>query len=264
MSTDMENEKERQDAFPWTRSEYHETYNRFLCDFKIEDCLSHIQGDSLLDLACGDGLMTEEFARSFSKVVGVDASGDHLAKARSRCPHIRFVESLIETCELDETFDAVLMLDVLEHLIDPVAALKKAASFLKSGGRIVAHVPNSQAVNRQINVIMGSLTHCEELSPFDIEIAGHRRSYSLASLRKDFESAGLRVVAEGGIFFKMLSTPQMEWLLAQGEWDGGGHGWGRSDQPDRDWRTEFCRACYEFGKQRPDDCNVIYAVGEIV
>ena len=263
MSNELELEKQRQDAFPWTRSEYHQTYNQYLCEYKIKDCLSHVSGESLLDLACGDGLMTAVFAQHFKRVVGVDASGAHLEKARIRCPELEFVESLIETIQFDETFDAILMLDVLEHMIDPIAALKKSASFLAPGGRLVAHVPNANAVNRKINVIMGSLTHCAELSPFDLEIAGHRRSYTLESLTKDFEDAGLKVVHQGGIFFKMLSTPQMDWLLSQSEWANGGHGWGRSDDPNRDWRSEFCRACYEYGKEHPADCNVIYAVGEL-
>lgn len=263
MPHELELEKQRQDAFPWTRSEYHLSYNQYLCEYKIKDCLSHVSGESLLDLACGDGLMTEVFAKYFKRVVGVDASRAHLEKARARCPNLEFVESLIETLQFNETFNAVLMLDVLEHLIDPVAALKKSASFLAPGGRLVAHVPNSDAVNRKINVIMGSLTHTGELSPFDIEIAGHRRSYNLDSLTKDFEDAGLTVVRQGGIFYKMLSTPQMDWLLSQSQWETGGHGWGRSDRPDHDWKSEFCRACYEYGKDHPGDCNVIYAVGEV-
>jgi hypothetical protein len=40
---------------------------------------------------------------------------------------------------------------------------------------------------------MGTLTECEELSPFDIKIVGHRRSYSLKTLCADIEQAGLKV-----------------------------------------------------------------------
>ena len=43
--------------------------------FKVESCLDHARGNALLDIACGDGLMTQMFARHFGTVVGVDANG---------------------------------------------------------------------------------------------------------------------------------------------------------------------------------------------
>jgi len=106
---------------------------------------------------------------------------------------------------------------------------------------------------------MGTLTECEELSPFDIQIVGHRRSYSLKTLCADIEQAGLKVSQTGGVFYKSLSTPQMDWFLKNGLWEDGGFGWGRVGGEQKDWKAEFCRASYELGKQQPEDCNIIYA-----
>jgi 2-polyprenyl-3-methyl-5-hydroxy-6-metoxy-1,4-benzoquinol methylase len=252
-------EKERQDSFPWERSKFHTDYNAVLAHYKVLSCLDHAKGDSLLDLACGDGMMTAMFAQHFKRVVGVDASGAHVQEARERLPQARFFESLIEDFDLDEKFDAVFLLDILEHVVDPVAVLKKAASYLNTGGTLIAHVPNAQAVNRRLAVLMGTLKECDELSPFDIEIAGHRRSYDLDRLVKDVESAGLAVQETGGVFYKMLSTAQMDWFLKNGLWEDGGFGWGRvGEEKSKDWKAEFCRACYEYGKLHPEDCNVIY------
>jgi len=252
-------EKERQEAFPWNRSTYHSEYNHYLAQYKVKSCLEHAQGNSLLDIACGDGLMTQMFAQHFDRVVGVDASGKHLEMARDRVSGAEFHESLIEDLELDESFDSVFMLDLLEHVVDPIAVLQKAGSFLSDDGILVVHVPNAMAVNRRLAVLMGTLESCEELSPFDIEIAGHRRSYSMDSLSADIEKAGLSIVSTGGIFYKMLSTPQMDWFLKNGSWEEGGFGWGRVGAEPRDWKSEFCRASYELGKQQPEDCNIIYA-----
>lgn len=257
------NEKQLQESFPWQRSKYHQSYNQVLVEYKVRSCLENSHGESLLDIACGDGSLTERFAKEFSSVVGVDASSVHLAEARKRVPNAIFFESLIEEFEINQTFDSVFMLDLLEHVQDPVAVLRKASSFLRSDGRMVIHVPNSDAVNRKIAVIMGTLASCEELSPFDIEIVGHRRSYNLESLHKEVEKSGLKVIKTGGIFYKMLSTPQMDWFLKNGLWESG-HGWGRTGmETAKDWRAEFCRACYEYGKERPEDCNVIYVVATI-
>ncbi len=257
--TPNNNEKEIQESFVWSRSAFHSDYNRYLAKYKVESCLENVRGNSLLDLACGDGLMTEMLARQMTRVVGVDASGKHLSEARKRLPQTDFYESLVEDLELDERFDTVTMLDLLEHVVDPIALLRKAASFLADEGVLILHVPNAYAINRRLAVLMGTLEHCEELSPFDLQIAGHRRSYSLQTLCKDIEQAGLRTIKTGGIFYKILSTPQMDWFLKNGLWDEGGFGWGRVGGTQRDWRAEFCRASYELGKQHPEDCNIIYA-----
>ena len=151
------------------------------------------------------------------------------------------------------------MLNVLEHVVDPVQVLHKAASLLSDDGILLLHVPNANAINRRLAVLMGTLTECEELSPFDIEIAGHRRSYTQETLRADIDKAGLNIRATGGVFYKSLSTPQIDWFLNSELWDEGGFGWGRVGAEKKDWKAEFCRASYELGKQHPEDCNVIYA-----
>jgi 2-polyprenyl-3-methyl-5-hydroxy-6-metoxy-1,4-benzoquinol methylase len=253
------NEKKLQESFPWQRSKFHTEYNQILTYYKVKSCLEHAVGDSLLDIACGDGMLTSQFAKHFKTVVGVDASSKHLAEAHERIPTVTFYESLIEDFNIQQKFSTVLMLDLLEHVQDPVAVLAKAASFLEQQGRLIIHVPNCDAVNRKIALLMGTLQSCDELSPFDIEIAGHRRSYNMETLRQDIDQAGLKTLHTGGIFYKMLSTPQMDWLLKNGLWDSG-YGWGRTGMEiARDWKTEFCRACYEYGKDHPEDCNIIYA-----
>lgn len=257
--TNLNDEKKRQEKFPWQRSKYHTDYNSVLAHYKVVSCLEHAKEGSLLDLACGDGLITAMFAPYFHRIVGVDASSVHIEEARRRLPAVKFHESLIEEFETEEKFDAVFLLDILEHVIAPVSVLRKAASFMSSDGILIAHVPNSRAINRRLAVKMGTLLSCEELSPFDINVAGHRRAYSMASLIRDVESAGLCVAATGGIFYKMLSTAQIDWFLKNGLWEEGGFGWGRlGGENEKDWKAEFCRACYEIGKEQPEDCNIIY------
>lgn len=101
------------------------------------------------------------------------------------------------------------------------------------------------------------------LSPFDIQVVGHRRAYDMETLLRDAQNAGLRVIRTGGVFYKMLSQVQINWLLEQPQWAEGGYGWGRvGAEGSKDWRKAFCDACYEFGRQRPEDCNVIYFVAD--
>lgn len=258
-----DNELDLQEQFTWARSTYYETYNKIIGYYQAQACLEHARGESLLDVPCGDGTITEFLAPRFKSVVGVDASKKHLDAAKKRLPCVSFHHALLEDFETTQRYDTITMINVLEHLADPVYALQKMASLLSPDGVIIVHVPNALAVNRQIATIMGTLLSCEELSPFDINVAGHRRSYRMDSLKDDIINAGLEVADFGGVFYKMLSTPQMDWLLTNGLWKEGGFGWGRTGvENKKDWRAEFCRACYEFGKTRPEDCNVVYVCAQ--
>jgi hypothetical protein len=87
-----------------------------------------------------------------------------------------------------------------------MSLISKDDAHMKDDGVMIVHVPNANAINRKLNVIMGSLVSCDELSPFDLNIAGHRRSYTLDSLEKEVKEAGLKVTSVGGIFLKMLSA----------------------------------------------------------
>jgi 2-polyprenyl-3-methyl-5-hydroxy-6-metoxy-1,4-benzoquinol methylase len=255
----LDNEKKLQETFSWARSQVFSDYNHVLGYYQAKECLEQARGSSLLDMPCGDGTLTSMLAPSFSRVVGVDASSKHLELARKALPNVEFHEALIEDFETPERFSTVTMLNILEHVVDPIGVLKKAASLLADDGVVLVHVPNAYAVNRRLAVLMGTLTECEELSPFDIQIVGHRRAYTIRTLCADVESAGLKVVKTGGVFYKSLSTPQMDWFLKNGLWEDGGFGWGRIGGEQKDWKAEFCRASYELGKEQPENCNIIYA-----
>lgn len=257
-----QSELQRQEDFPWQRGKYFALYEELLGNYLVKSVFENMQPSSLLDLACGNGYLTNLMAPYFERVVGLDASAAHVAEAKRLYPSLDFIHGLAEDYDDPEGFQTITMVTLLEHVQNPVDFLKLCSKNLAKDGVLIAHVPNAQAVNRKIAKLMGALEDEYELSPFDLDIAGHRRSYDMDSLVREFEEAGLTVVKTGGVFYKMLSTPQINWLLEKGPWDEGGFGWGRvGEEGDRDWRIAFCDACYEFGKERPLDCNVIYAVG---
>jgi SAM-dependent methyltransferase len=65
---------------------------------------------SVLDLACGTGLLTRQIARWADSVVGVDASAAMLRRAADRTPdrNVRYVPGDFRAFDLGETFDAVV------------------------------------------------------------------------------------------------------------------------------------------------------------
>ncbi|MDI6797075.1 MAG: class I SAM-dependent methyltransferase [Desulfatibacillaceae bacterium] len=255
-------EIEKQETFPWRRGEFFSTYENILGHYIVKSIIENLRPPALLDLACGNGKLTSELAPYFERTVGVDASRAHIEKALKSHPEIHFEHCLAEEFCKPEEFSTITMITLLEHVQDPVGLLEQTLVNLSHEGVLIAHVPNAVAVNRRIARLMGSLADEYELSPFDREILGHRRAYDMERLVKDFEGAGLKIIKTGGVFYKMLSQAQIDWFLKEGPWESGGFGWGRvGAEKAKDWRQAFCDACYEFGKQRPQDCNIIYAVG---
>jgi SAM-dependent methyltransferase len=91
---------------------------------------------------------------------------DAVQAAQIRDPGVRVVVGTITAIGATERFDVILYLDVLEHLADDAAELRRAATHLVPGGRLVVLAP----------------AHRWLTSPMDAAV-GHYRRYSAAGLR---------------------------------------------------------------------------------
>lgn len=110
--------------------------------------LRHLRpGLSLLDVGCGPGTITVDFARRLTpgRVVGIDTSEEVLATARATATEagaaVEFVRADIYDgtgAPPSEPFDIVHAHQVLQHLPDPVAALRAMRSASARGGLVAA------------------------------------------------------------------------------------------------------------------------------
>jgi ubiquinone/menaquinone biosynthesis C-methylase UbiE len=99
-------------------------------------------GTSVLDVGCGPGSITCDFAELVApaKVVGLDRSAEIVAQAAALAAergveNVEFVTGNIYDLDFeDETFDLVHAHQVLQHLTDPVAALREMRRVAKPGG----------------------------------------------------------------------------------------------------------------------------------
>src|SRR4051812_21092862 len=103
-------------------------------------------GQSLLDVGCGPGTLTVDLARRVApgRVVGVDVAGTAIDEARVHAAeqgveNVSFVEGDFRAMTGDaERFDVVHAHQVLQHLRDPVRALRDMAVLTAAGGTVAA------------------------------------------------------------------------------------------------------------------------------
>lgn len=95
-------------------------------------------GEHILDLGCGDGVLTEKIAAAGATVVGVDASDTMIAAAKARGLDAHVMDG--EKLNFDNCFDAVFSNAALHWMLDAPAVAAGVARALKPGGRFVGEM----------------------------------------------------------------------------------------------------------------------------
>ena len=110
-------------------------------------------GRTVLEIGCGTGMFTEQFAATGARIIAVDVSPDLLAKAIARrlpADRVRFEHGRFETLQRTDAailpwaaagVDAIIGSSVLHHLDIP-AAIATCKTLLATAGRIVFAEPN--------------------------------------------------------------------------------------------------------------------------
>lgn len=143
----------------------------------------------VIEVGCGSGA-TGRLAKSNGKAsyylgIDIDAKAAELAAEgldRVICGNIEE----IDLSELAGQFDVLILSEVLEHLIDPDASLKKLASCLRSGGVVYASSPNV-ANYKVLSKLLGGHFDYVESGVMD---RTHLRWFTPKSFRRMFEAAG--------------------------------------------------------------------------
>jgi 2-polyprenyl-6-hydroxyphenyl methylase/3-demethylubiquinone-9 3-methyltransferase len=109
-----------------------------------------LRGLSILDIGCGGGLLAEPLARLGAEVTGIDAAERNVAIARRHAEAVG-VRVTYLPCSAEDLaaqgaqFDAVLAMEIVEHVADLDAFFKAAAGMLKPSGTIVVATLNRTA-----------------------------------------------------------------------------------------------------------------------
>lgn len=151
----------------------------------------------VLDVGCGNGNFGETLKRSRKiEVWGIEPVASAAAEAATKLDHA--IEGIFapETALPPGSFDAIFFNDVLEHLMDPAAALRLASTLLKPNGVVIASIPNIRHFPALWEIVVRGEWRYRDSGIFD---RTHLRFFTRKSIAKLFVEAGFSVEKLEGI-----------------------------------------------------------------
>jgi trans-aconitate methyltransferase len=122
----------------------------------VFDWLKPVAGEHILDLGCGDGVLTEKISQSGASAIGVDASAQFVASAKERGIDARQMDG--HKLEFENEFDAVFTNAALHWMLEPEMVANGVERALKPGGRFVGEFGGFGNV-AAISTAMRSVAH---------------------------------------------------------------------------------------------------------
>jgi len=162
-------------------------------------------GVDVLDVGCGAGnSYAPELARRTGSYVGVDVSENAVAQARRAGLDARAIDDAASLPFPDASFDLVICIEVLEHLLSPDGAAAEIRRVLRPGGRLVASTPNLAYWRMRANAVFGLWNPAgDELSLERPWRDPHIRFFTMTTLERMLRHVGFSHVetdAHGGRF----------------------------------------------------------------
>jgi SAM-dependent methyltransferase len=150
--------------------------------------LAPMAGENILDLGCGDGSLSERIIASGASAVGVDASPEQVAAAKSRGVDARVCEG--QSLDFDADFDAVFSNAALHWMRPPGRVAAGVWRALKPGGRFVGEMGGKG----NIEAVVGALTECLERRGIDARALSPWYFPGVDDYTALLQGAGFRVI----------------------------------------------------------------------
>ncbi len=150
-------------------------------------------GERILEVGCSNGALTEQLRARGCTIAGIEVRADAAEKARAFCEDVLVGD--VERVPLPwsvASFDVILLLDVLEHLTDPVATVQRLAPFLRPGGRFLVALPNVAHWQVRFRLLRGHFEYADS----GILDRTHLHLYTIHTARELLAESGLTIVEQ--------------------------------------------------------------------
>ena len=168
---------------------------------KILDNAEVCEGQHILDVACGTGVMFPYYLdRNVASVTGIDISPEMAKIAAQKYadePKVQVIcADVEETTVFDRQFDVIVVYNAFPHFPDPARLIKRLCSLLKDGGRLtIAHGASREAIDNHhhgpASKISNGLMSADSLKKlfdplFAVEVMiSNSRMYQVSGFKKD-------------------------------------------------------------------------------
>ena len=155
-----------------------------------------------MDLGCNNGMFLNLLVKQYPiQTLGVDVYDPKLKGAES-WEYLQ--KDISQDWGLDQVFDVISAMEVLEHMVDTDRFLNSVYSHLKKDGFLVLTTPNINSLRNRITTFWG-------VYPVGLEyqnIIHHVRLYNLSKLKKHLKEHHFRTVYASGVSFLPLFMSQ--------------------------------------------------------
>ncbi|KAJ2762775.1 Hexaprenyldihydroxybenzoate methyltransferase, mitochondrial [Coemansia sp. BCRC 34490] len=175
-----------------------------------------IEGLTAVDVGCGGGLAAEALARLGMRVLGIDAARENIDMARAHAPrdldNLRYAQTTAEElvaeqrqkggAAADSLFDAVVSLEVIEHVADPVPFCRSLVELARPGGVVVVSTMNRTPLSFVVDVVLPEYL----LGSVPRGTHDHSRFVPPDELRQIFRSLGAELLDTQGLILDPFSN----------------------------------------------------------
>jgi 2-polyprenyl-6-hydroxyphenyl methylase / 3-demethylubiquinone-9 3-methyltransferase len=192
---------------------------RLVAHFKVDQAASlrPLEQLSILDVGCGGGLVCEPLARLGARVTGIDPAAENIEAARRHAAghglDIQYRAARAEELAGEgQVFDAVVCLEVVEHVPNVGAFLKTLGALVRPGGQMLL-----STINRTLKAYLLAIVGAEYVLRW-LPVGTHQweRFVTPEELTGHLQAAGLSAPALQGLVYNPLTGI---WSLASADTD---------------------------------------------
>ena len=165
-----------------------------------------LEGRRILDIGCGVGAFVRRLRDYSPYVCGIDIDAERVTEGGREVPDLGLAVGEYLPFR-DDSFDIVLLHEVLEHVTDDLATLREARRVLAPGGRVVIFCPNrlypfeTHGLFLGKRYVFGNMPLVNYLpDALRNRLVPHARAYTAGGLRRIYRRAGFRPLVHSFVY----------------------------------------------------------------